>query len=259
MTLGLPDYQAEVGFYLGFSRIAANWTSDQLAAINSCVNSGVRQFYYPTMVEGGPEVYDWSFIHPTAKLNVPNNVGSILLPDDFAGIEDQITVLSTMTQVTWPLDIVGEGRVRQAYEITPNTTGRPLFAAISWLKGTTPGIGQRAQLVFYPLTDQAYVFQVAYYVLPDALTAQLAYAYGGMAHVETILESCLAVAEARLDDSQTVHANRFQERLRASINLDRKNKPSTLGYNRDLSDWRERWQRGDLHGWSLVSVYGTVH
>ncbi len=78
-----------------------------------------------------------------------------------------------------------------------------------------------------------------YYLLPDYLTTNYPYALGGMAHAETVLESCLAVMEERLDDitrGQGPHGIAFMGRLAASISMDRKSKAQTLGRNRDGSD-----------------------
>ena len=53
--------------------------------------------------------------------------------------------------------------------------------------------------------------------MPDYLSTPFPYAYGGAEHAETILESCLAVAELRLDDMAGPHNQQFMARLAASI------------------------------------------
>ncbi len=56
---------------------------------------------------------------------------------------------------------------------------------------------------------------------------------GGDHHYETILETCLSVAESRMDDMQTQHHTQQAQRLlEASVRFDRSfGKPKTLGYN----------------------------
>jgi len=149
--------------------------------------------------------------------------------------------------------IVGEGLVRMKYAELPSRTGRPEIAAVSPVKDTTLAEGQRFNLTYWPSPDQAYTAQVAYYVLPDALTALLPFAYGGMLHAETIRESCLAIAEERDDDTgQGVHKAKFLERLAASISADRRYKGDTVGYNGDRSDLRAG-RRGDPRDWRYAS------
>ncbi len=130
----------------------------------------------------------------------------------------------------------------------PSTTGRPLFACIEPIKGTTGTHGQRFQLRVAPTADQSYTLQFQYHISPHYLTGSMPYAYGGPEHSETLLESCLAVAEKILDNKADLHATEFQRMLKVSQDLDRRKKPQTQGYNGDRSDdmsWQARtpWRR----------------
>ena len=258
LSLKYSDLAGEVGLFLGFGRGADNgdtpWTTKQQAAIDSCVKSGLRNFYFPPPVEGSQSSYDWSFLKPTRSLPFASGVSTVALPDDFGGFEGPITISSTTASVPWDVPLVGEGSVRQKHAEQPAATGRPVMAAIQPLKGTTQGEGQRFQLALWPLADQAYTLQFAYYILADCLTGSRPYAYGGAAHVETILESCLAIAEQRLDDASSVHTMKFAERLLASISLDRRYKPQRLGQNLDRSDWREMRSRHCGNGVTLNGI-----
>lgn len=243
------EVAGEVGLFLGYGRGAANgdaaWTPQQQANIDSAVRSGLRQFYFPPPVQGVTDSsYDWAFLKPTATVDFPPGAKTIPLPDDFGGFEGEITLKSTLGSYWYPVELRSEGYVRQSYALTPNQSGRPLVASLQPLKGTTGTQGQRWQLYIFPAADTDYTLQFQYYILPDYLSGAFPYAYGGMAHVETIIESCLAIAEQRLDDQSTVHSQKFQERLQASISLERRHKPQTLGYNHDRSDnrgWRREW------------------
>ena len=254
LSLTYQNLVDEVAQFLGYSTSNAT----QQSVIDSIVRSGLRQFYFPPPTDGASGVYDWSFLKPTATLNFASGASVIPLPDDFGGIEGQLTVSTSDSTVFWPVPIVGEGQVRQCYSAYPEATGRPAAAAIRPIKGTTPTAGQRFELYLHPTADAAYTLQVTYYILPDYLTGATPYAYGGAMHAETILESCLAIAEQRLDDASAVHSAKFQERLAASIGLDRRKKPQTLGYNRDRSDG-VRWLRGDRHGEAGIRVYGVQY
>ncbi len=263
LSLALDDLAGEVGLFLGYGRGSPlgdpPWNTQQQAAITSCVKSGLRQFYFPPPIEGQESAYDWSFLKPVASVTFAQGASTIALPDDFGGFEGQITLSSTASQVSWPVDLVHEGTVRQRYSELPNASGRPLIASLQPLKPTTLSSGQRFQLFLFPLADQAYTLQFEYYVLADYLTGLLPYALGGMAHIETILESCLSIAEQRLDDASSVHSMKFKERLLGSISLDRRNKAQKLGYNADRSDRMDQFNRRNHYWDQLTTVNGVQY
>lgn len=259
LSLQYRDLAGEVGAYLGYGRGTdlgdRAWTEKQAQAVRSCLASGLRQFYFPPPLKDEGSSYDWSFLKPVRNLTLASGAHTVALPDDFGGIEGPITLSSDSAQVPWEIPINLDINLNQMYSVTPDATGRPMYAAIQWLKGTSPQAGQRAQLLVYPIADAAYTLQVCYYILPDYLSGQLPYAYGGAQHAETILESCLAIAEQRLDDSSGVHSEKFRERLAASISLDRRSKPQNLGYNADRSDGY--YARHDRHYLGRVTYNGS--
>lgn len=235
------DLQADVGYLLGWGRGAARgdlaFSARQQATIDDCIKSGLRQFYYPPPLPGERTSYDWSFLKPTASLQLRPGLQVIPLPDDYGGFDGQVVIVPTgNTCQPWPIEWENEGRLRQRYACSPGLVAPPRYVAIQWLKGTTSQAGQRAQLYFFPTADKLYTVTVPYYVNPDCLSATAPYAYGGAQHAETITESCLAIAEERVDDDRSVHAAKFLERLAASVAMDRKNKPQRIGYNGDRSD-----------------------
>lgn len=261
LSLTLDDIEAEVGHFLGYGRGAnfeeTAWTPQQQRDIDSVIKSGLRQFYFPPPIDGAPAGYDWSFLKPVASLTFASGDSTIPLPADFGGIEGQITMSAAASQISWPIDVVSDGFVRQKYAELPTSTGRPLVAAVQPLKETKPGRGQRFQLYLWPLADQAYTLRVAYYLTPDALTSHHPFPLGGMAHAETILQSCLSIAEQKLDDAMMVHTAKFKERLIASVNLDRRLKPQKLGYNRDRSDDRYS-DPSDRHWLNTITYNGET-
>ena len=261
LSLTYFDFSGEVGLFLGWGRGADNgdqaWTTQKQAAINSIVASGQRQFYFPPPVQGVTDsTYEWSFLRPVVTLTLPDGQNSLVLPDDFGGFEGTITIAETGA-FPQSVPLVNENAIRVRYSALPDATGWPQLAAERPLKGTTSTKGQKKDLFIWPVADRDYELSFAYYILPDRLTSAHPYAYGGAAHVETILESCLAIAEQRLDDAASVHTGKFMERLSASIGLDRRNKPQLMGYNGDRSDYRHRGRR-DLHGWGGVVTLDGV-
>lgn len=255
LVLRRDDYRAQVGNFLGWGFDPLGWDENQTQTINIIVESGYRQFLYPEPMEGETSSYDWSFIKPTAQLSFAINASEIHLPDDFGGADGPLTILtSTTTAQPWRIEWRNEGEIRRMYSVNPTMTGPPMYGAIIPKRGTGPTDGQRFNLLIFPIADQPYTFQLAYYINPDALTGDQPFAYGGVQHVETILESCLAIAEERFDDSHSVHAEKFKTRLMASISMDRRNKPQKTGYNGDRSD-NVAWERYNPHYWAPPATY----
>jgi len=243
LSLSYPDLEAEVGYYAGWGRGAAYgsnaFTTDQQQSIDTVIKQGLRMVYYPDPVDGQESAYSWSFLHPVAKLQVPNSTRTLPMPDDYGGIEGRISVTlpGSVGNMYWPVEFVGVGQVYQAEANFPSTTGRVEMACVEPLKQTTPVAGQRFQLHVWPLPDQAYNLIFQYYVNPDAITASLPFPLGGMMMAETIRAACLAAAEVTLNDIMGgPNWQRFQARLIAAISADRRMKPQTLGYNGDRSD-----------------------
>jgi hypothetical protein len=259
-TLALQYKQllAAVGAFLGFGRGEEYgqraWTDQERLELEGCVASGLRQFYYPPLPDG-EGFYDWSFLRPTATLTLAASGRTIRLPDDFGGCEGEISFTASGVNGWYTLRPTGVGVVDERYATNPTTTGRPQYVSVRPVRGTTHLRGQRSEMHVWPVSDAAYTFTVPYYVHPDILTAQVPYPLGGPAHAETILESCLSIAEQHLDDAAGIHTAKFGERLRASIGLDRRLRPALIGYNRDLSDTREFWPTRNLDG--RVTVNGV--
>lgn len=256
LAITFAELKARITSFMGWGRGSdygdTPLTSDQSFQLQGLLASGLRQFYYPPPLEGERVSHDWSFLRPTCTLTLALGDSTLALPDDFGGFEGRITLVPSATQTWTPIDLFNEGLVRQRAVQLPAATGIPEMAALVWLKGTTASAGQRAQLLFWPQADKDYPINFQYYVLPDYLQTAFPYHLGGMAHAETILESCLATAEQRLDDSATVHSLKFKERLAASINIDRKMKPQRLGYNGDNSDALAA-RCGNLH-WNFPGI-----
>jgi len=302
------NYREEIAFYLGYGRTSGNWSTDQESTVNSCLKSGLRQFYYPPKLPESTTTHDWSFMHPVTTLSIGSTTGTMSgapsysspsstvtattsvfdarmddsgnsttitfttsgtaytidgytsatevtvtgdasgeasgdtftisaqyiydLPDDFGGINGGFTYNSQ--NLYDYIKVVDEKQIRDLRQGT-SIVGHPRYAAIRTrtLDATS---GQRFEVLFYPNPNSSYTLTYAYIPLVDNIASGTPYPLGGMAHSETILASCLAVAEERLDDTLGEKRKYFMERLRASIEADeRANTAETLGYNADNS------------------------
>ena len=257
-TLNVPMHMitGRVGNYLGFGYGIYNgekaWTDRQWIRIKDFTDSGLRQFYYPPDPAGGLNSHNWSFLRPHASLTLESGATTLELPADFAGVEGPVVFSAGQAVAALPCPVMNEGYVRELAVRFPNATGRPIACAVSPLKGTTAGRSPRAELLVHPTADQEYTVGIQYYLAANALTAANPWAYGGTMHAETIIASCLAVAELRLNDVKGVHHQTFLERLAASIAMDRRMKAQDLGYVGDSSD--NLFHSHRRHGYHAGSV-----
>lgn len=238
LALSYPALKSEAGLFLGYGRGVPDdraWTTRQSSLLDSVVQSGLRQFYYPMPMDQGGQSYEWSFLRPTRTLALAADAQTLPLPDDFGGFEGQLSLTNADGDVGYPLELTGIGRVRQMRANFPDNTGRPILAAVDPEKVSGAG-GQRWVLEVYPAADEAFTITCSYYLHPDALSGSRPHAYGGPVHAETIRAAIIAAAELTLDNKRGERWAYFQERLATSISQDRKLKPQVLGYNGDNSN-----------------------
>lgn len=261
LSIGLDYFRAAVGTYLGFGRGAVYgepaWDDRTSSVIDDCVASGIRQFLTPPPVTPGGASYDWSFLRPVANISLPQGVQSVQLPDDFGGVAGEAVLSQATAQITWRLKYGNPDFVRQLYAQEPSASGKPLHLAIEPAKDVGALQGQRFNLLVFPIPDAAYTLQVTYYILPDMITGAHPFPYGGSAHAETILASCLAIAERRRDNMVGEQNDYWKERLAASMARDRLFKPQDLGRNADRSD-DNRYTRRGLHNFPPLATYNGV-
>lgn len=263
LNLKKADLESKVGIFLGWgggeNLADTPWTTMQKNRIKDAVDSGYRQFITPSPDQNGAS-HDWSFLRPVASIALANGSQTVQLPDDYGSLEGTITVTQSSTDSMWPVQVTGEGRIREMYAKLPSATGRPVWAAERPIRGTGHERSSRYELVVYPEANEAFTLEFSYYLLPEALTDANPYCYGGMQHAETILESCLAVAEERINDERGLHSQKFVERLAASMAIDRRNKAQLLGYNGDRSDVRDSgyWPWREKYLSNQITWYGNL-
>jgi len=174
------------------------------------------------------------------------------LPTSFGGIEGNVTLESGSGYM--PVKQVSEDQIREMFLNGAIQSGVPAYFCVRPYRfpsvdriGNSAKIGMytRYEMVFYPRPDNLYRMSFKYlYVFPGV--ADLV-AVGeattdlhppGMAyHHETILASCLAVAEEYADSPNGKYKEYFRNRIAASVALDRRVAGSSyFGENIDRSD-----------------------
>lgn len=173
---------------------------------------------------------DWTLTHS----------GIIDLPDDFGRIIGDLNFAAGVYRKSIP--VVSEYQIQQLRQQSLNS-GVPVYAAVRFRDDD--GTGQRQEIVFWRVPNDAYVLTYRY----EVFTGEIAtgeYAVGGMKFSEVIVESCLAIAEQRINDEKGMHWDNFSRLLVSAIAQDSKNGaryfgPMSGGERGNYSRYDERY------------------
>lgn len=158
--------------------------------------------------------------------------GSYRLPDDFGGLQGQLTYAAGAGYE--PILVRSEGDIRKE-RARNDRTGTPFVCAHRWVSSDGTA-GQRSELLLYPTPDTTYTLQYVKTAHPDKLTTDAPYPLGGMVHGETIKQACLAYAEHMSNDAESINREKYAKMLNASMAKDRIYQPRNLGYNADRQE-----------------------
>lgn len=225
-----------IGYFLGYGRTTADWSSEQSANVRAALDAGYRMFLTPPAAPGRRSSYQWSFLRPVLDIALVSDLRDYPLPDGFVCFEGELHVVTTNT-VYARVNRRTIGEILQLRAEAGSVTGRPYCVAVRprSMDGA-PGLGQRFELMVYPTPEASYTLRGQAQISPPALSSDNPYPYGGTAHGETIRQACLAAAERDVDDApQAGHQAAFLQCLAASIDADARLRPSNLGRSRDES------------------------
>lgn len=196
--------------------------------------------------------------------------GTYALPDTFAGIEGTIAYDSFFgtdpQRSDMTIEVTDITRLRDKFQYLDDRDDKPLAAAVftTGAGSTSSATGTGYRLQIYPIPDAAYRLRYQMINEPDLLNSGSEVPLGGALHAETILASCLSIAEQSIfPNSPHRYREAFIARLRASVELDRSAYTTeNLGYNGDPSDhkftdanFKRILRRPDVS----VSVNGTQY
>lgn len=248
--------KVEVADYLGYGRnsegVGTAWSADVLAKLSAIVLSGARQFYWPPPLDGKGVGHRWSFLQPKTTLSLVTGTADYTLPAGFGGLIGRM-YYSAGDDVLQDVDIVGLGAILRERQRDPDSSPPTMAAyyanesdgasAQTWTLAVGPGV-----------PDGDYTLHYQFQATPSSIAG--AYNLGGESHYETLLASCLAVAEGRYQDSDTSGRKEayWLQRLAASVALDRRNAPDHLGPYGDKPD---RYCRSRVSGY--VTFGGVLY
>ena len=220
LSLTLDELRREVARFLSFGRDYTNLNITQQEDVDSIIRRGLRQFYFPPPSMAGMS-HQWSFLRPTASISLVPEVSTYQLPDDFGGITGTHLTYSAHSDIRGP-SLVGEHAFRTAVESNPVQAGRPAIATVRPRTASGDLVSPtRFDIVFWPTPAKADVLIYEYSVVQDAVSSALSHPAGAAIHGETMIASCLAIAEEYVVSPTTKYKELFRERLASSVAMDR--------------------------------------
>ena len=241
LSIGFPDLQSQVGFFLGYGATIGNYSAAQLLEISGLIQSGVRRVYYPPAISANIVGYEWSWLRPTKTLSVVSGTADYNLPDDFGRLIDTIHFPADVHRNS--LAIISVSKMLD-FRARRSISQAPRYAAIRY-KASDGTIGQRQELLLYPNPNENWTMLYEYEAYSGALSDAHPYPLGGMQLSEVYIESCLALAESRVNDEVGIHNQQFSALLVDAIARDRKNGAQLYGQmgHNEGRGWR-RFRRG---------------
>ncbi len=209
----------------GVVTLSATGTWPSWVADGSLLIGGVQ---YTVASRGGDNEITLDDTTLDADAGTSYSIGKLAydLPDDFIDLEGNMYF--SASGVGRECQNVSEATLLKQRTSSPSRVTVPSTCAIRPKTATAGTTGQRFEIHFWPTPDAAYDMYAQYSVAVTKLAATK-YPLGGMMHGRTIELACLAEAEALYLDEQGIHERRYQEALAASIGLDRRQKPQTIG------------------------------
>jgi len=225
LSIGFPELQSEVGFFLGYGSVVDDFTPSQLITVNKRVQSGVRRVYYPSALSTEIAGYEWSWLRPTETIDIESGEGDYDLPDNFGRLSGSLHY--PPAEYRQSVSIVSVGKIL-AMRANSSLTGAPVRAAVRYKSSTGVG-GQRQEIIFFPEPDADWTLHYEYEAYSGALSDDYPYPLGGMQLAELYTESCLAVVEERDFDDSGVHTERYKALLVDAIARDQKRGARNFG------------------------------
>lgn len=237
LRTNFTQLQSNLGHWLGFGRGALYsepaWDAYTQRSLDQYTEMGTARVY---------QAYKyWSFLCPVASLTLLSGTSTLELPLDWSGHNgDCLCVPTTGNSRQRVLYFTNSGAVRAAAAAYPSMTGIPEMMCEEPLRGTVIDSPQKNQLRWYPLADQNYTCQVAYYLVPAATEGKLPYLYGGAELSNLFLLSCMEMAGVLAYGTVGNVGMSYQKELATQIQNDQRHKPTDLGLNTTWERYSER-------------------
>jgi hypothetical protein len=209
--------------------------------------------YYPPAVNAQILGYEWSWLRPTSTLAISVAGGyDYDLPDNFGRLVG--CLYYPAEEYRSAISIISVGKLLNL-RANSDETGAPVYAAVRY-KTSTGTTGQRQEILFFPTPDESWTLNYEYEAYSGALSETYPYPLGGMQLAELYIESCLAVAETRVNDEIGQHAAQFNALLVDAIARDRKRGAQNYGPMGHVESQTKEFHRGWTGGTYPITYKG---
>ena len=225
LSLGIDEFEIEVGRYLGLGATVANWTTEETARVDRHIQAGVRRVYYPPPIKEGDIGHEWSFLKRRASglgaagsTNITTGVASYVLPDDYGGgLTGFQSIASSNLRDIRIIDL----DELNGLNASNNRSDVPEYAAIFPTSTGVVTTGQRWSLIVYPTPNATYEVRYKYDALTDKLvTSTNPFPLGGGRLSELYKSAILAEAEYAEIDTRGPKHSEFMAQLANAVAYD---------------------------------------
>lgn len=133
----------------------------------------------------------------------------------------------------------------------------PAYAAIR-SQSSDRTTGQRQEILFWPRPSTSSTFYYAFEAYSGPLSDTYPYPLGGMFLSELFMESCLAVAEQRINNEVGLHTQAYQALLIDAVARDRKRGAKFYGRMGQPKQVYREFRRGDTGGTYPLTYNGAL-
>lgn len=245
LSVARDDVLREIGRFLGYSRSPGDWTENQSLDAADIIKRGLRQLYYPPVLDGDSVTHTWGFLRPIYTFSTIQGQADYDLPGGFGGFVSDLYYADDLAggvkiSRTSPEIILALRQAEQAslgypssFAVMPIATG-----------GVTPQVWT---MMLHPTPDGAWRFRGRYRINPDTLSQLAQYPVGGVPIADALVASVIAAADEMLNDQPLgVAYQNFLVKLRSAIAHDRQHYyAGNLGYNSD-GNQESMFDRDDL-------------
>lgn len=220
-----------VDLYLQNELEEAAQTTDTRQLSNYIVQRGVRLFYNPPIppAQDG-SVFTWSFLNLRYVTTMIDDTIEYALPSTFGGRVDSVTWSGgggTASDEYRKVEITSEEELLSLYGKKPTHEGVPEWCAVRPVleSGSEDATSDQSwELLVYPEPNAAVAAKtgvvIRFRTNPDDLSTTNLYPRGNAVHAETIMLSCLSVAELITTRSSGPCHERFMQQLQSSMAID---------------------------------------
>lgn len=203
-----------VGKFMQFGPSPGIWTRNQVEEVKQAIERGLCRFYHPEPVIEDRPRHIWSFLTPTSREVLAQGTTEVTLPAGFLDLASE-SVSFVSSNVRSALRI-GQDTIRKLRD-NRGLEAAPQYVAI---RAKSAPSETRHEMMLYPTSDAAYTIEYRYLMEPPAISDDNPMPLGGAMHSETIIESCLASAEAMMGVRDGDHETKFRRLLAHSVMMD---------------------------------------